>query len=478
MSASKLFGKDILITSTTNASGSTVGSISTLGGINVNQTMLVLGALTSTADSNTIGNLFTTGGNVGFGTTSPVQRLDVNGNLNITGNFYQNGSVYSGSTQWGSTGANIYFNTGNVGIGTLSPTAKLQVDGEVNLNIMSGFNTSGLVTLGRADGVGRNSAIKVYNSTGGNSYMSFEVHNGTAGSRNTPLLMDGFGNVGIGTTTPVNRLHVVGLTTNTGGVIAEFRNSSNGERIQIIDETTTGLPPGICSPTAGYGIGIYGRAGNIRFLTTSSNLERMTIISTGNVGIGTTSPAFTLDVNGTIARAGVKLPRFDNGSFSGSASFSIPILFNDTQYNYAEIRVRYVTSAVCNINISATSYTNAAMGFNECALTTVKWNAQGTPVYSTFTSVNSGLFADTVEQVGLDNNFIFRINRSSGTSTTGLRNHYTYDNVYCLSGVGTARGYGQGHIDNASVGGSPLQFVTFTCSTGTVSGTYSTVHYY
>jgi hypothetical protein len=201
-------------------------------------------------------------------------------------------------------------------------------------------------------------------------------------------------------------------------------------------------------------------------------------ISGNNVGIMTTGPAYTLDVNGTIARSGVRLPRFDNGSFSGSSSFSIPILFNDTNYNYCEIKVRYITSAICNINISATSYVNAAMTFNECALTTVKWNAQSTPDYQTGTNSTSVTFAVTVETAGIDNNIIFRIVRASGTSSSGQRNHYSYDHVYCWAGIGTSRGYGQGHIDNASVGGSPLQFITFTCSTGTVSGTYSTVHSY
>ena len=66
----------------------------------------------------------------------------------------------------------------------------------------------------------------------------------------------------------------------------------------------------------------------------------------GNVGIGTISPGYALDVTGntnftgTLTRSGIKLPRFDNGSFS-AASISIPILFNDTQYNTVELKLKY-----------------------------------------------------------------------------------------------------------------------------------------
>jgi len=74
-------------------------------------------------------------GNVGIGTTNPGYKLDVNGNINFSGNLFQNGTPFSGTTQWVNdiTPNGISYSTGNVGIGTASNgTDKLLVDGNIN----------------------------------------------------------------------------------------------------------------------------------------------------------------------------------------------------------------------------------------------------------------------------------------------------------------------------------------------------------
>lgn len=62
---------------------------------------------------------------VGIGTTSPSQKLDVNGTINGT-NFLKNGVAF-GVSPWSESGSDISFSGGNVGIGTGSPGAKLDV---------------------------------------------------------------------------------------------------------------------------------------------------------------------------------------------------------------------------------------------------------------------------------------------------------------------------------------------------------------
>jgi hypothetical protein len=106
-------------------------------------------------------NLFSIStGNVGIGTSNPVAKLDVFGNIAINGQVIIDADGHwignlsgmqgppgpqgpqgpqgeqgpqgpAGPTQWGVNGNNIYYNTGNVGIGTTSPTTPLQVNGNV-----------------------------------------------------------------------------------------------------------------------------------------------------------------------------------------------------------------------------------------------------------------------------------------------------------------------------------------------------------
>jgi len=67
-------------------------------------------------------------GKVGIGTTKPSYDLDVVGNINFSGNLYQDGSLFSGGgSLWTASGSDIYFDAGNVGIGTDSPLSKLHV---------------------------------------------------------------------------------------------------------------------------------------------------------------------------------------------------------------------------------------------------------------------------------------------------------------------------------------------------------------
>ena len=355
----KQFGKDLIINSTTDAAGSSVGSIVTFGGANIDKKLFLgssysapqlgntTGAFLTVNDnavfldttststnstafwSNYIGNnsIATTNANVTFGTsgtlyidgppvagtnvtlnnpwsiylntggsyfggsvsintTSVTQALSVNGNINFTGNLYQNGSVYSGSTQWGSTGANIYFNTGNVGVGTASPGAPLdvRVAGD-NGNLIAQFGSNSGTSTGRImfyDQVFPGSAGPRILFAAGNIGV-------IQGSGNIGLVPTS--NVGIGNTSPSITLDV------SGSLGMKTSNTSTWDHVYFTHDGSGafmragGVENGLAFELNAASSGSYG---------SSSYTRVMTLMSSGNVGIGTTSPNTTLDVNGNI----------------------------------------------------------------------------------------------------------------------------------------------------------------------------------
>jgi hypothetical protein len=245
------------------------------------------------------------GTNVGIGTTSPTEKLDVRG----TGKF--RGASYLGVTiAPTATGGNMYFyegnnptiylesngptifNAGNVGIGTTSPDSKLDVKGP---------------SASPADG---NQTLSITNTTGGtqlnlgtaeNSYGWIEAREG-ATLRNLLLQPNG-GNVGIGTTSPSRKFQV---TNAAQGDIALFTNTTDAD---LIINLTSGVT--LLSPTTG-----------VLALGTGSS-ERMRIESSGTVLIGKTSTSN--------APAGIML--YKDASYGGLIKLTRQVNTGATQYS-------------------------------------------------------------------------------------------------------------------------------------------------
>jgi hypothetical protein len=114
---------------------------------------------------------------------------------------------------------------------------------------------------------------------------------------NTTLNTNG-GNVGIGTSSPSTKLSV------TGGYISQV----NAGVSTYLGED-------------GSGGSLVGTTSNHYFRFITNNTERMRIDSSGNVGIGTSSPGESLTVNGAIGIGGNKIY---NGAASNSAGVSFP----------------------------------------------------------------------------------------------------------------------------------------------------------
>jgi hypothetical protein len=231
-------------------------------------------------------------GNVGIGANSPVNKLDVEGGAAI-------GASFSGTNVAPSNGLLVQ---GSVGIGTASPAAQLHVHDPTNTSNGSRLALTqavgGSTLLDGLALIGRVPHGYLWNYENGHLLL------GTNGVER--MRIDSVGNTGIGINTPTAKLQVgsvgsEGIPTFIAGtmVAAQATNPDNWTHMAIISgslgQSRLNFGDGANDDQGTVG---YSNAIDAMFFTTAA-AERMRITSTGNVGIGTTTPQGALDVNST-----------------------------------------------------------------------------------------------------------------------------------------------------------------------------------
>jgi len=101
---------------------------------------------------------------IGVGTANPTSNLHVVGDINFTGNIYQDGTIFSGGGDgWTTSDSNVYYNTGNVGIGKTNPSVELDVFGESKISSNVEIGTANLFVDTTTGNVGVGVANPSYN---------------------------------------------------------------------------------------------------------------------------------------------------------------------------------------------------------------------------------------------------------------------------------------------------------------------------
>jgi hypothetical protein len=270
-------------------------------------------------------------GNVGIGTTSPSYKLHVYTSDNegiylqgtgggiwmnvksASGKMWSYGAQNDGCGIYNRTdGAYAFFikDNGNTGIGTTSPSAKLHVNPSSTNEIAIAIN--GTQVYAGADNYQRISAGDQYSLSraaigfGYNAstewdikYSSYGNHSfwtgNDWGSSTEKMRIKSDGNVGIGTTSPTAKLHIYGDGSIRGLRINATATNQYSEIQLAADsrEFRLGVPGSTASAANKFYI-YDATAGDFRFILSTD----------GNIGIGTTTPSYKLDVAGTIRATG------------------------------------------------------------------------------------------------------------------------------------------------------------------------------
>lgn len=161
-------------------------------------------------------NIYYNSGNVGIGTSAPAGKLDVNGDICLGGVCRTSWPTGSGIGAFTDTGTSAYYTGGNVGIGTTSPLAL----GSTNTRVLHLLQPVSLLDNAAA-GVrlevenivngGISSAYNKISGEGGVFVGSLSDHRlGFIANSMEKMTLTPEGNLGIGTTSPLQLLHVQG----------------------------------------------------------------------------------------------------------------------------------------------------------------------------------------------------------------------------------------------------------------------------
>ena len=318
---------------------------------------------------NANGNSYFNGGNVGIGTTSPSRELDIQASsgwaeLALRGNTGGGGSLefWTNTTKR----AEIFADTEDI---VFRNTSTNQERMRIKSNGKVGIGTSNAQNAELAIKSGSNFDLELFSEASGTAWQSYNRTSSSWGyirflaGGGEQMKIHTNGNVGIGTTSPGYKLHVVGniniqgtggylrwnsgdmaivnagsyamafqtytgsaLTekmriTSSGNVIIGNTNVDNPNSLDRVLEIEYGGSVGlILNDSRDTPIGLENR-GAVFHLTHNTNSRLVVNGASGNVGIGTTSPSAKLDARGAIMTGSAA----EDGNFSSTTATGMSV---------------------------------------------------------------------------------------------------------------------------------------------------------
>ena len=410
-----------------------------------------------------------TTGNVGIKTSTPLQTLEVNGSVGIK---HDGVGGYTFHTSTGAMRAGIHSSAGNhilfkagannermrllasgeLGIGTSTPSKPLTVDGDVHIPSGSDANSGSFpqnsVTRSIYFG-GISQSGSMYQSKtaivsapwtqygGTQSWGRHGLHfcvdsvadNGNVELGQTKMCINYLGNVGIGSWSTSNPLPQT-MASVHGGRVLEGRDASGFEFMAASSDTTNAngqfngaflIKNMDTDGSEPHYVGMAGRGnstnGSMDLLFYSgrdnyeNNTPQMVIDPDGNVGIGTSTPGYTLDVTGDINFTGNLI---QNGSAYGSSPWTTT--GNDISYTTGRVGVGTI-SPDANLHVEGNVYMSSNLEVGGATISrTVSYDV---PSVSWATSIG-GTNSDYGYGIATDSNGnVYVIGKYSGTVTIG-----------------------------------------------------------
>ena len=288
---------------------------------------------------------------LGIGTYSPVEKLDVNGSINIvdnvTASFYiGDGSLLtgiSGGSLWTNSSGNATFTSGRVGIGTTTPQNTLNVIGDINFTGLIYGNGSQLteLTLTETDPLWTANSTDVAYLTRNNIFGAFDQTFDT----NTLFIDSSNNRIGIGTTNPGNtRLDILQAPGNFSIVLGSNNFPGAPTRTDLSDKVsiigsvhrTNAEEPQIVFVAGSSSVGNDLNIGGGSSIGNAATLIQFFTASDSTTLIGT--PRFSIDNNGTAA-------------FTENVTFAKDIIITGTIFGGSPVKISGGLNVTGNVSI-------------------------------------------------------------------------------------------------------------------------------